>query len=132
MKMEKEIEKYDPSRLMEMVRDRIRATYVSLIPETQWTQMVQKEINTFFTEYDTGYRTERISPFRKIVYSELEKKAKEIANRYLESISSNQWENDKCVPGEFVKQLFAEKSGEILLGVLGGMVQNAINNARTY
>lgn len=34
--MENQVEKFDPSRLMEGVKDRIKATFVSLIPDTEW------------------------------------------------------------------------------------------------
>jgi hypothetical protein len=33
---------------MQGVKDRIKATFVSLIPDPQWEQMVEKEINAFF------------------------------------------------------------------------------------
>ncbi len=48
--MANEIEKFDPSTLMQGVKDRIKATFVSLIPDGQWETMVQKEIDTFFNE----------------------------------------------------------------------------------
>jgi hypothetical protein len=129
--MEQSVEKYDPSRLMEMVRDRIRATYVSLIPEEQWTQLVKKEIESFFTEKETNEysRVDYISSFRRVVYLELEKKAKEVVADFLKSISNNDWNGVGPTPGEFVKKFFAEKSSEILLGVMGSMIQSAINNA---
>lgn len=42
-----EIEKFDPSKLMDGVRDRIKATFVSLIPDEMWDAMVEKEIYIF-------------------------------------------------------------------------------------
>jgi len=132
MSEEKQIIQYDPSKLMEMVRDRIRATYVSLIPEEQWSQMVKKEIDAFFVERE-GYRNyERMSNFKQVVYGELEKKAKEIAKQYLDSISSNDWEGNVLKPSDFVKELFAEHAGKILLSTLGNMVQQAVNNSKQY
>jgi hypothetical protein len=131
--METTIEKYDPSKLMEMVRDRIRATYVSLIPEEQWAQMVKKEIDSFFAEKNISYDSRGIiSDFKTVVYSELEKKTREEAKKYLESISHTEWNDGKYKAGEFVKQLFIEKSGEMFLSIMGSMVQNAINNAPRY
>ena len=43
------IEKFDPSRLMEGVKERIKSTFVSLIPEDAWAKMVEKEIYVFTT-----------------------------------------------------------------------------------
>ena len=36
-----QVEKFDPSTLMQGVKDRIKATFVSLIPDAQWEQMVK-------------------------------------------------------------------------------------------
>jgi hypothetical protein len=43
-----DLQKFDPATLMQGVRDRIKATFVSLIPDVQWEQLVQKEIDDFF------------------------------------------------------------------------------------
>lgn len=42
-----QIQKFDPSKLMEGVKDRIKATFVSLIPDDAWDRMVEKEIYIF-------------------------------------------------------------------------------------
>ena len=44
-----EVEKFDPSKLMDGVRDRIKSTFVSLIPDEAWNSMVEKEIYVFTT-----------------------------------------------------------------------------------
>ena len=45
----KQVEKFDPSKLMEGVKDRIKSTFVSLIPDDMWEKMVEKEIYIFTT-----------------------------------------------------------------------------------
>lgn len=45
--MDNEIEKFDPSKLMDGVKDRIKATFVSLIPDDAWNKMVEDEIYSF-------------------------------------------------------------------------------------
>ena len=47
--MEQQIEKFDPSKLMDGVKDRIKSTFVSLIPDDMWNSMVEKEIYIFTT-----------------------------------------------------------------------------------
>ena len=47
--MENQIEKFDPSKLMDGVKDRIKATFVSLIPDNAWSDMVEKELYIFTT-----------------------------------------------------------------------------------
>jgi hypothetical protein len=51
--MGEQVEKFDPSTLMQGVKDRIKATFVSLIPDVQWEIMVQKEIDEFFNSEQT-------------------------------------------------------------------------------
>jgi len=54
--MSNEVQKFDPSTLMQGVKDRIKATFVSLVPDDQWDQMVQKEIDAFFNvEQDLNF-----------------------------------------------------------------------------
>lgn len=48
MEEDKAIEKFDPSKLMDGVKDRIKATFVSLIPDVQWEQMCKVEMDKFF------------------------------------------------------------------------------------
>lgn len=47
--MENQIEKFDPSKLVDGVKDRIKATFVSLIPDDAWNSMVEKELYVFTT-----------------------------------------------------------------------------------
>lgn len=84
--MSKEVEKFDPSKLMQGVKDRVKATFVALIPDIQWDEMVKKEIDAFFNKtskleisnkhekdnYWNKYlvtETEQ-SPFRAIIWKE--------------------------------------------------------------
>lgn len=60
--MSEELEAFDPSRLMEGVRERIRATFVSLIPEDRWAAMVKEVIDEFMhVKRDTKYHVEKLS-----------------------------------------------------------------------
>lgn len=45
----KQIEKFDPTKIMEDVKNRIKGTFVSLIPDEMWSQMLEKEIYIFTT-----------------------------------------------------------------------------------
>lgn len=44
-----QVEKFDPAKLMDGVKDRIKSTFVSLIPDDAWEKMVEKEIYVFTT-----------------------------------------------------------------------------------
>jgi hypothetical protein len=45
-----EVSKFDPSKLMDGVRERIKATFVGLIPDEEWEILVKKEVDAFFSE----------------------------------------------------------------------------------
>lgn len=48
MSENEEVQKFDPSRLMDGVKDRIKATFVGLIQDEAWDGMVRKEVDAFF------------------------------------------------------------------------------------
>lgn len=72
---------FDPSTLKDRVSDQIRSSFVELIPEDAWKQMVQREIDWFTKEEvrQTGYYQERTlpSPLVILIRSELERMFKE-------------------------------------------------------
>ena len=58
-----EIEKFDPAKLMDGVRDRIKATFVGMIPDQIWDKMVEREIYIFTTgqiipHHECDYKTQ--------------------------------------------------------------------------
>jgi len=67
--MEKQVEKFDPSKLMDGVKDRIKATFVSLIPDDQWETMCDAEMKKFFEPTYGGYdnRDKKPSQFETLV-----------------------------------------------------------------
>lgn len=111
--MADEIQKFDPSTLMQGVKDRIKATFVSLIPDEQWEEMVQKEINAFFTPqnfkriwvdkknnpndyYSSTYKSMESdgteSPFRTLVWDLCFEKTQEILRKkLLDEWFGNSW-----------------------------------------
>jgi len=119
--MAEEPVKYDPAKLMEMVRDRIRATYVSLIPDDQWTAMVKREVDLFFEEKnETTYGTTRSSRFKDVVFSELEKVAKEKVKEELAKLSEGFWTGEVSPQ---VQKLWVDNMGAIVANVFGRAIQ---------
>jgi hypothetical protein len=117
--MPEEIQKFDPATLMQGVKDRIKATFVSLIPDEQWDVMVQKEIDSFFspepgitiairkqpTKEQSGWNTSyenvlvvegRVSPFQRIVIDMcIEKTVQELQKYLTEEKLHGHWAFDK-------------------------------------
>ncbi len=59
----------------EIISGKIKAEFVNLIPDDQWTAMVKKEIDKF-TER-SGYNKDRESEFEAIVKAEIKKAIRE-------------------------------------------------------
>lgn len=128
-----QIEKFDPSKLMDGVRDRIKATFISLIPDAQWEQLVKAETEKYFAiqeNYRGSY--EKTSLFADEVVKLLKDEVKVRVKDYLEKEWSTTYWDNKGVKdlNENLKKMLIEKSGEVLLGTLGGMMQNTINQLK--
>lgn len=129
--MSNDIEKFDPSKLMDGVRDRIKATFVSLIPDDQWQKLVESEINKFFANTD-NYNDKR-SPFRKIVDEELTKLAKEKISEGLKAYTNETWNNNQLVISDLLREHLINNSSQIFASAFSSMFQQVVNSLpRSY
>lgn len=134
--MGNEIAQYDASKLMDAVRDRIKAEFIGLIPEDTWKQMVKNEVDRFFAKQEVTSWGERprtaTSNFQEEVHTLLKA---EVTVRLKEYFGSPEWQhawNEHGIPlaSENTKKLIAEKMPEIVQGAVGSLVQNVINSMR--
>jgi len=129
--MAEEMQKFDPATLMQGVKDRIKATFVSLIPDDQWDQMVKKEVDDYFRLYSYGYRNENTSHFTTTVRDVLQK---EVYKRVQEVLSSPEfdieWNGDKQSLTGVIKDELIRKAPEIFIASIEGMVANVVLNMR--
>lgn len=130
--MSNEIEKFDPSTLMQGVKDRIKATFVSLIPDDQWDQMVKKEVDDFFRESNSGYDNRRYtSEFKIVVWKVLEEEAKikikgVLANpEFQTTYNGNKQELSKTIQDAIVA-----KAPEIFMQAIQGSIAYAVQQMR--
>lgn len=129
-----QIEKFDPSTLMQGVKDRIKATFVSLIPDTQWEQMVKTEVDDFFKKRESGYNYKsQVSDFTYLVNTCLKEECTKRMTEYLTSddFITNYTNNGVPVVTEKVKQLIIENSGEILASMMGGVFSAMLMDFKT-
>lgn len=128
--MAENIEKFDPSTLMQGVKDRIKATFVSLIPDEQWGQMVKAEIDSFFKQKETGFSNNRqyASDFQMLVRSMVNQEVKDRLEAYLKSPEFQvMWDSSgHPVASEAVKKLMIENSGAILANFYSGMFSSML------
>lgn len=124
-----EIEKFDPSTLMEGVRNRVKATFVSLIPDDQWELMIKKEVDDFFKTKDQ-YRSSReyVSDFSHLCQSVLKEYFEEKIREHIKQYESRLWENNAIKPNEMLIELIKTHSHEIFTSIFARMVQSAVIN----
>lgn len=139
MSNESNVEKFDPAQLMQGVKDRIKATFVSLIPDEQWEQMVKSEVDLFFKPRETGYQNRQYaSDFQILVRDMLNKDAESRLKEYLKSKEFDvTWmEYGRPVASEAVRAMVIDNAGAILASFYSGMfatyLQQFTNNLRQY
>lgn len=159
--MANEIEKFDPSKLMDGVKDRIKATFVSLIPDDAWEKMVEKEIY-YFTEgrikidrryVDGEYRDievrepykqsgfvgmdktsgEDISPLQQMIRDELREKFKQNLVDFLNSEEYSGYWTAYGQPqvSKAVKEILVKNAESVFVNFMGGMMQMAVDGVRS-
>ena len=148
---ENQVEKFDPSQLMEGVKSRIKSTFVSLIPDTQWEEMCKSEMDKFFkVQYKKDYNgrdtTERIpSEFEKIVTDLMREKCKEYLKELLakpeykiESIwqfnNNTNIGGNKVTLSEHLDSMIKEKMPDMMNAMLSSIMADSFyilfNNVR--
>lgn len=130
--MESEMKKFDPSTIMDGVKDKIRLEFANLIPENVWEEMVKQEVNYFFyKKQDEGYSSRRSSTqFQRVCNSLLEEECRKRFKEYLNSsdFQATYKTNGQPIASEAVKKFIVENSGEVLANFFGSMMQSAIHN----
>ena len=125
---EKAVEKFDPATIMQSVKDKIKATFVSLIPDVQWEQMVKSEVDYLFKKKDGNYYSRQYSEFEALINTTIHEECKK---RLIAYLSSPEFEiiwgaNGQPVASETIKKLVIDNSGEILAQTFAGMFANML------
>lgn len=132
--MANDIEKFDPSQLMNGVRNRIKATFVSLIPDEQWEKMIKKEADNFFAsrEKPTYYDRDKSgkSEFQLVCIDVMNEVAKIKIGEYLEQYKNEIWNGNELVANEKLKQLLIEYAPQILASMMANKCQQVINEMK--
>lgn len=130
--MSTEIEKFDPSKLTGGIKDRIKATLASLIPDEQWEALINREVEAFFQEeqLDQYYRSTKKSPsqFRTLVWEQLKDQCREQVLVFLSTYRSEIWENNKIKVNERFKQLILDNAPEMFTNIIADIMQQTLNN----
>jgi hypothetical protein len=125
-----ELEKFEPQKLIQTVKERIINTFAGLIPESEWEALVQKEVDAFFamrkvisnqkTSMSSGYgyngnKAETTlsleyesSPFRDLVWEHCALMTIGILkDKITTDFFKNNWNVDDMAVNENIKELVA-------------------------
>lgn len=119
---------------MQGVKDRIKSTFVSLIPEEQWKEMIEKEVGKFFREYELRqYDTRYVSDFSVLVNSLLKEEAEKRMKEYLGSPEfQTVWtDNGPRIISQAIREMMIENSGLILCNMYQEMFTSMLHRFRS-
>jgi hypothetical protein len=128
-----EIKDFDPNDALKAVKERIKDSFVSIIPDDQWEDMVKKEVSNYFSETTTtsyGNNNTRISAFKSDVHSILSEETKSRVKAYLLENFQQAWEvngQPKC--NQVVEDIITKNAGKILTDMIGNNIQMALQSA---
>jgi hypothetical protein len=129
-----QVQKFDPATLMQGVKDRIKSTFVSLIPEEQWKEMIEKEVGKFFREYELRqYDIRYVSDFSVLVNSLLKEEAEKRMKEYLGSPEfQTVWtDNGPRIISQAIREMMIENSGLILCNMYQEMFTSMLHRFRS-
>ena len=121
-----QVEKFDPARLMDGVRDRIKATFVSMIPDDQWETLVQKVFDAFLTPNRSVY-TSGLS-FEKLVHQQLHDELRDRVRDQLQKYLTNEYDGvtgAQKINAE-IERVIVENADQILVRMMASATQQAL------
>ena len=129
--MENSVEKFDATKALQSVKEKIKDSFVSLIPDDQWNEMVKKEIDSYFQVKDEGYGERgRSSNFTREVHTCLQEEVRVKVKEYLQVNFNAVWYNNGVpVCNSKVEEIITQNAGKILSDMIGGTIQAALNQA---
>lgn len=106
--------------LQEKVSERIRATFIDLIPQAMWDDMVRKAM-------DQWVRDE----LPKLVNAEAEKRAKEeLVKAFNGAEWQDLWVGGQAVGSKAVQTIVGENAEAFVAAMFGGIVQRMVTDMR--
>lgn len=129
--METEVLKFDANEAMKRVKEKIKDSFVSLIPDDQWNGMVKTEIDQYFAKAQEGYGERGYSSsFTKDVHSVLSEEVKGRVKKYLDDNFNSVWSsNGVPVCDNKVREFIEQNAGKVLQNMIGDFMRMALSNA---
>lgn len=135
--MANEIAKQTPIDYAQILRDKIRSEFASLIPEDQWKSMIEAEIKNFTTptrKQSYGTWADGPSPLQEIIRTELASKFRTMVQEaLLPEFTTSTFANigGAQTVSEAIKQLAVAAAPEILSTLVQGIVVRSMETLRS-
>lgn len=127
-----EVKPFNPNDIMKGVKDRIKATFVGMIPDEQWEEMIKKECDDFLNgrvNNSWGANNKRYFPeFKAVVQEELQNECRKRMKEYLDSPEFEvKWsEYGKTACSKAVENMIVENSGIMLVNMFGNVFSSML------
>jgi hypothetical protein len=117
---------FSPASLQDKVQERIRASFVNLIPEDAWKVMVEREISYFTSPSRRG--DELVTPIGLMIRAEIQERLKEKLKAHLDVVVQMEWDNNLQVhvPSAFSREIAASMAPLMVQHMFAGIVHNAV------
>lgn len=117
------------SAFAEKVKDKIQAAVIELIPDEQWTAMIENEIERFTKPY-REYGKDHPAPLEKMIRDEIHKQLQARLKEALENELRPVWDSTDSVfehklPA-MVKEAVKENSGELMQALMNETMCRAL------
>ena len=135
--MENNVEKFDPYKLMDGVKDRIKATFVALIPDDQWDQMCDAEMKKFFEpRMSGGYNSTQLpSQFSELVQTIMKEQCTQHLKDHFnkpEFTISEIWNNSALGKdvniSTYLENIIKEKMPDMMQAMMMNIMANAFQS----
>lgn len=111
------------SNIRDRVAEKIRATFLDLIPEDVFTEMVESEIRAFTQDFGATK-----SPLKSMIEDELRSQFRTLIKDELGKPEyQGMWGSHGLSAGGFVKQVISENIETIVQAQYSALVQEAVN-----
>ena len=131
--MSGEIEPATMQSVTETVTERIKATFVSLIPEDQWKEMVSTELSKFMARQDNYHRNRNSSPLQDMIKAAIQERFREVIAEELGKPDwKGVWESNGFKPSEVVAKLVTDAGPALFKTALAEFVNSAIESFRQH
>ncbi len=123
---------FDASSLRDKVADRIKASFVDLIPEETWKQMVANEIKNLTDARIDGYnRTQTPSQLQTMINAEISRRIKEAIVTALNGQEyQGVWGDGTQQASAVVQEIIKQCAPNMVAALFGFIVNDALQHVR--